>query len=273
MDRLAVARAADAIAGADVVIVTAGAGLGVDAGLPDFRGTDGFWGAYPPYAELGMSFERMASPDTFRADPELAWGFYAHRRRLYRDTEPHDGMRLLATWIADAPAAGAAFTSNVDGLLQAAGVDEDALVECHGTIHLDQCLRGCGQRPWEATHTPEVDEATMRAVGDLPACPGCGGLARPNVLMFGDWGWDPTRTDAQERRLARLLDECVGAELTVVEVGAGTRLPTVRRFGEGLVASHGAVLVRIDPREPGGGTIGIRAGGLEALTAIDAAFA
>ena len=49
------------------LLVTAGAGMGVDSGLPDFRGTEGFWRSYPPLAELGLRFEEVANPAWFRA--------------------------------------------------------------------------------------------------------------------------------------------------------------------------------------------------------------
>ena len=46
----------------DALIITAGAGMGVDSGLPDFRGTEGFWKAYPVIKDLGYSFSEMANP-------------------------------------------------------------------------------------------------------------------------------------------------------------------------------------------------------------------
>ena len=49
MDEDAVQRAASAIRGAKAILIGAGAGMGVDSGLPDFRGNQGFWNAYPPY--------------------------------------------------------------------------------------------------------------------------------------------------------------------------------------------------------------------------------
>jgi NAD-dependent SIR2 family protein deacetylase len=108
----------------------------------------------------------------------------------------------------------------------------------------------------------------MRARGALPSCPACGGLARPNVLLFGDAAWDPGRTDAQEARLGGLLHAVRGEEVVVLEAGAGTAVPTVRWFGEQLVRSHGATLVRINPTEPEGGHVPLRTGALAALTAI-----
>ena len=59
------------------LLFTAGAGMGVDSGLPDFRGDKGFWKAYP--ALFGHSFSDMANPSWFDSDPRLAWGFYGHR--------------------------------------------------------------------------------------------------------------------------------------------------------------------------------------------------
>jgi len=57
---------------ADAVLITAGVGMGVDSGLPDFRGNDGFWEAYPAIKEKKLSFSRMANPSWFEKDPHLA---------------------------------------------------------------------------------------------------------------------------------------------------------------------------------------------------------
>src|SRR5436189_6030379 len=94
----AVKVAAEAIADADALLITAGAGMGVDSGLPDFRGTEGFWRAYPAFAKLGLQFQQLANPAWFRRDPALAWGFYGHRLRLYRDSVPHEGFAILLRW-------------------------------------------------------------------------------------------------------------------------------------------------------------------------------
>jgi len=89
------AEAARLIAAADGLIIAAGAGMGVDSGLPDFRGNAGFWRAYPALAEARIAFEDIASPDAFRASPARAWGFYGHRLNLYRRTVPHAGFSIL----------------------------------------------------------------------------------------------------------------------------------------------------------------------------------
>src|SRR5947209_10690891 len=105
-------QAAKAIDSAQALLITAGAGMGVDSGLPDFRGNQGFWQAYPPYQKLGLSFVELANPDHFHQDPTLAWGFYGHRLELYRRTQPHDGFRILRRWAERMPKGWFIFTSN-----------------------------------------------------------------------------------------------------------------------------------------------------------------
>lgn len=74
---------------ADSLIIAAGAGIGVNSGLPDFRGVSGFWQAYPAIGRSKVRFEEIASPATFERDSTLAWGFYGHSLNLYRATAPH----------------------------------------------------------------------------------------------------------------------------------------------------------------------------------------
>jgi NAD-dependent SIR2 family protein deacetylase len=257
--------AARAIAGADALLIGAGAGMGVDSGLPDFRGDRGFWKAYPPLADLGISFVEMANPRWFHSDPTLAWGFYGHRLNLYRNTTPHDGFTILKRWGESMAGGLFVYTSNVDGQFQAAGY-ADSVVECHGSIHHLQCAGHCVGSIWDADDV-EVDESTFRAVEPLPACPHCGGMARPNILMFNDWGWISDRTQSQEESYSSWRDGIRGKKLVVIECGAGSAVPTVR-----WQCQHArGTLIRINPREPQGpgGTISISMGALEALRAID----
>src|SRR3954453_17590825 len=105
-----VRRAAEALATADALLIGAGAGMGVDSGLPDFRGPQGFWGAYPPYAKLGLGFSAVATPAWFASDPPFGWGFYGHRLDLYRRTRPHPGFAILRRWADKMPLGAFVFT-------------------------------------------------------------------------------------------------------------------------------------------------------------------
>src|ERR1051326_5968795 len=128
-------RAAEAIDGADAILICAGAGMGVDSGLPDFRGTQGFWRAYPVLARRQLSFEELANPAWFMREPALAWAFYGHRLNLYRRTPPHAGFRQLLQMCETKSGGYFVFTSNVDGHFQKAGFAGDRILECHGSIH------------------------------------------------------------------------------------------------------------------------------------------
>ena len=269
--------AADIIAGAEALLVAAGAGMGVDSGLPDFRGSQGFWNAYPPYRRLGLDFYDLANPQWFVSDPFLAWGFYGHRLGLYRRTAPHAGFARLRLWAAGKPGGHFVFTSNVDGQFQKAGFAEERMYECHGSIHHLQCAAGCAGPVWPVgDQAVALDEETMRARPPLPSCPFCGRLARPNVLMFGDWGWQPQRSQGQALSFRNWLDAVLpGRGLAIVECGAGTAVPSVRRLSEQLLARPGTRLVRINAREADvpPGQVGLAGGCLPTLEEIAAVMA
>lgn len=267
------ARAAALIAQADGLVIAAGAGMGVDSGLPDFRGNEGFWKAYPALGRARMEFTSVASPRTFHEDPALAWGFYGHRLALYRDTIPHEGFALLQAWGAAMDHGCFVFTSNVDGQFQKAGFDQRSIYECHGSIHHLQCLEPCGSKIWPADEfLPDVDAEACRLRNEAPRCPDCGGLARPNILMFGDWGWIERRSEPQAARLEAWLGQV--RRPLVIELGAGTAIPSVRHFGHSVL-QRGGRMVRINPREPAVGNaadVGIATGALDGLRAIGAAL-
>lgn len=261
--------AARLIQGADGLMIAAGAGMGVDSGLPDFRGNTGLWRAYPALAGARIAFEEIASPDAFVRSPALAWGFYGHRLNLYRRTVPHPGFAILQAIGARLPRGSFIFTSNVDGQFQRAGFDENRVCEVHGSIHHLQCLDGCDGRITPADgFEPEVDEDACLLRSPLPRCTGCQALLRPNVLMFGDWGWLSQRTAAQRRRLEAWLGGTQRA--VVIEIGAGLHVPTVRWFSETL----GEPLIRINPTEPDipGPGVSLPVGGLAALEGIQQAL-
>ena len=180
----------------------------------------------------------------------------------------------------------AVFTSNVDGHFLRAGFEETRVLECHGSIHFLQALDPRKSSAiWPAApHLAglRVDPTTFLADADtLPYCPpesgaGDGALARPNIMMFGDFGFQEARTEAQEVQYNALVEAWPkDTRVVVVEIGAGLAIPTVRHASENVLDMFpNATLLRINPAEPQGpvGTIEIPAGGLDALTQLDAAI-
>lgn len=263
--------ARDAINGADAMLITAGAGMGVDSGMPDFRGDEGFWVAYPPLAKLGLSFSSITSPKWLEKDPGLFWGFFGHLLALFRETMPHDGFKLLLDAAQRMPAGYYVVTSNVDGQFQKAGFDPERISEMHGSIHRLQCPLPCQPSIWSAEgFQMEVNLDECRAASEFPLCPHCGAIARPNILMFSDEKWIGRHAYQQHAGFEAWLDGLQGKRLVVIECGAGTAIPTIRfisSIGERRVNS---TLIRINPREADvtPGHFAVPAGALDGLSAV-----
>jgi len=260
---------------ANALLITAGAGMGVDSGLPDFRGTEGFWREYPVLKKLGYRFEYMANPKWFEENPKLAWAFYGHRLNLYRKTKPHKGFSLLLQLARKKGDDYFVYTSNVDGQFQKAGFDPEKIAEIHGSIHHLQCHIPCTKDIWSAQKTPDIpiDMERFEAL-EIPKCIHCDAVARPNILMFADYSWISSRSDTQEQRFENWLEEVHknNKKLAIIEIGAGIAIPSIRHAGETIASSFSnATLIRINPREsdidPNLG-IGLAFGGLEALECI-----
>lgn len=229
---------------ADSLIISAGAGMGVDSGLPDFRGNQGMWQTYLELGKQRIDFMDIANPAAFRQTPRLAWGFYGHRLDSYRHTQPHQGFYLLKQLAEKLELPYFVFTSNVDGQFQKAGFNASQIYECHGSIHHLQCFEPCDQEIWSADQLqPEIDKDLCQWLGDLPKCSACGSLARPNVLMFNDDQWIRQRNYQQYKRLEKFIKQY--HHPVVIEIGAGTAIATVRGFSERFAPQ----LIRINLRE------------------------
>lgn len=267
------ATAKKVIADADAIAIFAGAGMSVDSGLPDFRGDEGFWGAYPAAKQLGLSFADLATPMWFNSNPGLAWAFYGHRMRLYNNTQPHDGYAKLLAVAEAKPAGYFVFTSNVDGHFAKAGFAKERIVECHGSIHQLQCADPCNDQSWSTILTKiNIEEANFKALNPLPACHQCGGLARPNILMFNDNRWLKHDTEAQKMRMYEWIRPILDndARLAVIEIGAGTAIKTVRHQTSTYMNFPNSRLIRInrDDSQVEDGHIGITGNAKEVLDLI-----
>lgn len=263
-------RAARLIASADGLLVMAGAGMGVDSGLPDFRSQDGFWRAYPALGHSSILFQQVASPGMFRSNPRRAWGFYGHRLALYRRTEPHAGFAILKEFGARMAQGLFVVTSNVDGQFQKAGFDPKHILEIHGSIHYLQCLNACQEKVWPADDLkPVTDDLACEWLSKLPTCPDCQCVARPNLLMFNDGYWLPNRNILQRANWSAWLDSA--RTPVIIECGAGLGIPTIRHMSE----KQGCQVIRINPTDPGlpeSAGVSLRMGAKAALTLISVAL-
>jgi len=215
----------------------------------------------------------MANPVWFDRDPRIAWAFYGHRLNLYRETIPHKGFEIMLDWAKSKTYGYYVFTSNVDGQFQKVGFNDQLIDEVHGSIHHFQCSRPCTYDIWDANEIKvNVDLEVFEAIEPLPYCPSCGAIARPNILMFGDWNWIANRSSDQSGRFHNWLGELQSAKakLVIIELGAGHAVPTVRMESQSIYRSHNAEFIRINPRDhetPAGG-ISIPLGSKEGIERI-----
>jgi len=259
---------------ATAILIVAGAGIGVDSGLPDYRGPQGFWKAYPLLQEKGLSLEEMSHPDWFDTDPKAAWGFYAHRAHLYHSATPHQGFNYLLDLVNSKNGNYFVFTSNIDSQFQKAGFDPDKIFECHGTLAYLQCTNTDCDEVWKAmpNDIPSVDDQ-LQAISALPLCPACGSIGRPNVSMFGDTNltWKESRASLQRHYLLKWLRTVYGnidsgsapvrrstrnkkknSHLVILEIGCGISLHSLRMEVELLLAAKNPNMIhciRINPTD------------------------
>jgi NAD-dependent deacetylase len=150
---------------AERVGVFTGAGISAESGVPTFRGEDGIWKKFKP--------EELANFDAFMRNPALVWEWYNHRKHLIAGISPNAGHYALAAMESRHRNFSIA-TQNIDNLHTRAG--STTVHELHGNIGRNYCT-GCGKY--------YADEELSR-LGDVPKCPSCRSLIRPDVVWFGE---------------------------------------------------------------------------------------
>jgi NAD-dependent deacetylase len=148
-----------------------GAGISADSGLPTYRGVGGLYD--DAGTDDGIPIEEALSGPMFRRDPGLTWKYIRQIEEACRGAEPNRAHRVLAT-LEQRLSRVVVLTQNVDGLHARAGSEE--VIAIHGTVHDLHCTR-CS---WADT------VADYSAMPPLPTCPSCGGVVRPNVVLFGE---------------------------------------------------------------------------------------
>jgi NAD-dependent deacetylase len=207
--------AAAALRTARHVCVLTGAGVSAESGVPTFRDAQtGLWARFRP--------EDLATPEAFARDPARIWQWYEWRRELVRKAEPNAGHLSLARLARRVPRF-TLVTQNVDGLHRDAG--SQRVLELHGNIRRVKCF---------GSHHPVE---SWPEGSDVPACPRCGSLLRPDVVWFGE----SLPPDAYAGAIAAVqtcdVFLCVGTS-TVVEPAASLPFMAIR---------SGARVIEVNP--------------------------
>lgn len=170
MEPEGLARAAEWLAEAERVVVSTGAGMSRESGIPTFRDAmEGLWARFDP--------QELATVEGFRRNPRRVWGWYAWRRRKVAEAEPHPGYFALVE-LESLVAALTVVTQNVDGLHATAGSRD--VVELHGSLRRVKCLDR--HHPFGGV----LAEGDVDGETDPPPCPACGSPLRPDVVWFGE---------------------------------------------------------------------------------------
>ncbi|MEO1339069.1 MAG: NAD-dependent deacylase [Myxococcota bacterium] len=154
------------------LLVITGAGLSADSGLPTYRGVGGLY-EDDPNTEDGIPVEVALSGSMFRQRPELTWRHILQIERACRSAQPNAGHRVIAKWAQRFDEV-CVLTQNIDGFHRMAGSTH--VIDIHG----DTRNLLCTQCDWRQS----VED--YAGLADLPRCPKCGAVIRPDVVLFDE---------------------------------------------------------------------------------------
>lgn len=214
-------RAANLIRHARYAIALTGAGISVPSGIPDFRSPhSGLWEHYDPM--------EVASLASFRRHPERFYDWIRPLLETTRNARPNPAHEALARLQA-AGYLHEIITQNIDGLHEAAGSHDVLPVHGHTrTGTCQQCRRSVeGDLLWRAVEA-----------GEVPRCPTCGGVLKPDVILFGEIL--PMDIFERARQAAERADLVLVAGSSL-EVAPAADLPliTLNRGGSLLIVNLG----------------------------------
>jgi len=203
VDPQSIQKAAQLIHTARHVVVFTGAGHSTPSGVPDFRSTGtGLWSRVDPMI--------VASIEIFRQHPRAFFDWSRPLMRLMLEAQPNAAHLALAE-LEQMGKLRAVITQNIDNLHQRAG--SSRVLELHGHWQESTCLQ-CHKVVPSITYLDEWLES-----GAVPHCE-CGGVLKPNVILFGEMLPQDVLAAAQAEAMACDLMLVVGSSLTVMPAAA-----------------------------------------------------
>ncbi len=200
------------------IVFFGGAGVSTESGIPDFRSVDGLYNQkydYPPEEILSHTFFMRNCGEFYR--------FYKDKM-LELDIEPNAAHKKLAE-LEKAGKLRAVVTQNIDGLHQKAGSKK--VYELHGTVHKNYCMN-CGKF---------FDARYVKAAEKIPYCDECGGIIKPDVVLYEE-GLD-------DRTVRGAVNAIAGADVLII---AGTSLTVYPAAGMvRYFSGSDLVLINRDP--------------------------
>lgn len=149
--------------------VITGAGVSAESGIPTYRGTGGI---YDDPEEGDRTVEALTG-STLRADPDRTWRVVAQLARASAGAQPNPGHHAIAH-IERIVERFVLLTQNVDGLHQMAGSRN--VIEVHGNVFSTRCM--------SCENTGMLDREVLPALESAPRCDACGGIMRPDAVLF-----------------------------------------------------------------------------------------
>lgn len=151
------------------IVFLGGAGVSTDSGIPDFRSETGLFTSQNAYGRMP---EEMLHVRTLYEQPEEFFAYY-RANMLYLNAKPNAAHRALCQ-LEEMGKLAAIVTQNIDGLHQAAG--SKRVLELHGSVYRNHCIRCSAQYPVEFIAESQ----------GIPTCAQCGGMVRPDVVLYGE---------------------------------------------------------------------------------------
>ncbi len=213
------------VSDASRILFITGAGISADSGLPTYRGIGGLYDEQ--LTDHGIPIEQALSGQMMAQRPEVTWRYLSQIEATCRGAQPNEAHHAIAQIVAERPGS-MVLTQNVDGFHRAVGTS--GLVEIHGNLHQLFCTE-CGR----GRQVPDFVGLQIP-----PGCPTCGGLMRPDVVLFGE-----PLPEQPMLRLAHMLES--GVDL-VFSIGTSSAFPYIA----GPVvwaAEEGIPTVEINPGE------------------------